>query len=125
MTGHETWKSSNDLDFPTKMARVLDLYDNPPADGRVVCVDEFGPLNLQPRTGRVWFTTRRPRRLRATYNRIQGVRHMFGALDLRTGGLYYQIRDRKRWTEFLSFLKSLRARWPDENILVIAEPDRV
>ena len=51
----KTWKASNDPDFAAKMARVLDLYDNPPADGRVVCVDEFGPLNLQPRAGRGWF----------------------------------------------------------------------
>ncbi|GAA1895646.1 hypothetical protein GCM10009716_02140 [Streptomyces sodiiphilus] len=27
----------------------LALYDTPPADGRVICVDEFGPLNLMPR----------------------------------------------------------------------------
>ncbi|MGY1976997.1 helix-turn-helix domain-containing protein, partial [Nocardia gipuzkoensis] len=31
----KTWKASNDPDFATKMARVLDLYDHPPADGRV------------------------------------------------------------------------------------------
>jgi len=31
------------------MTRILALYDNPPVDGRVLCVDEFGPLNLQPR----------------------------------------------------------------------------
>lgn len=74
------------------MARILDLYDNPPADGRVICVDEFGPLNLQPRSGRGWFTARRPRRLRATYHRTQGVRHMFGALDLRSG----HLRSRRR-----------------------------
>jgi hypothetical protein len=27
-----------------KMARVLDLYDHPPANGRVICADEFGPF---------------------------------------------------------------------------------
>ncbi|MFD4315044.1 hypothetical protein [Streptomyces sp. NPDC058548] len=31
---------------------MLELYDAPPTDGRVVCVDEFGPLNLQPRKGK-------------------------------------------------------------------------
>ncbi|MEU7479808.1 hypothetical protein AB0A63_27715 [Lentzea sp. NPDC042327] len=30
------------------MHRVLDLYDHPPADGRVICADEFGPLNWPP-----------------------------------------------------------------------------
>ncbi|WP_236567533.1 IS630 family transposase [Nocardia sp. CY41] len=106
----KTWKASNDPEFTTKMARVLDLYDHPPADGRVVCVDEFGPLNLRPRGGRGWFPKQRPARLRATYHRTQGVRHMFGALDLATGQLHYRIRDRKRWTECLAFLKSLRGR---------------
>ena len=49
-----TWKASNDPDFVVKMLRVLDLYDHPPADGRVICVDEFGPLNLLPRKGKAW-----------------------------------------------------------------------
>src|SRR5262245_22909738 len=45
----KTWKTSTDPDFIAKMHRVLDLYDHPPAGGRVICADEFGPLNLQPR----------------------------------------------------------------------------
>jgi hypothetical protein len=50
----KTWKASNDPDSTSKMRAILDLYDHPPADGRVVCVDEFGPLNLQPRPGKAW-----------------------------------------------------------------------
>lgn len=42
----KTWKASENPDFTVKKDRVLDLYDHPPADGRVVCVDEFGSLNL-------------------------------------------------------------------------------
>ncbi|MGY2023935.1 IS630 family transposase [Nocardia gipuzkoensis] len=114
-------KASNDTEFTEKLNWVLDLYDDPPGDGRVVCVDEFGPLNLQPRPGRGWFARRTPKRLRATYNRTQGVRHMFGALDLRTGQLYYRIRDRKRWTEFLDFLKPLRRRWPAQKLYLIVD----
>jgi transposase len=49
-----TWKASTDPDFIAKMQRILDLYDAPPTDARVVCVDEFGPLNLQPRKGKAW-----------------------------------------------------------------------
>ena len=62
----QTWKASTDPDFIAKMRRVLTLYDHPPADGRVVCVDEFGPLNLLPRNGKAWRSYCRPRRLRAT-----------------------------------------------------------
>ncbi|WP_245007924.1 IS630 family transposase [Nocardia nova] len=97
------------------------MYDHPPADGRVVCVDEFGPLNLQPRAGRGWYPTRRPKRLRATDHRTQGVRQLFGALDLAAGQFYYRIRDRKRWTEFRAFLQTLRARWPGEKLYVILD----
>jgi hypothetical protein len=39
----KTWKASNDPEFLPKMRRVLDLHDNPPPDGRVVCLGEFGP----------------------------------------------------------------------------------
>ena len=62
-----------------------------PEDGDpevVFCVDEFGPLNLQPRPGRQWAAVsgkgkepgRAPRpRMRATYTRTAGVRHLFAA----------------------------------------------
>jgi transposase len=117
----KTWKASNDPDFVAKMRRVLDLYDHLPADGRVVCADEFGPLNLQPRPGRTWRPIGHPARLRATYNRHHGVRHMLAALDLRTGKMLYRIRERKRWGEFLSFLKVLRARWPGQRLYLILD----
>ena len=115
----KTWKASTDPDFIAKMHRVLDLYDHPPADGRVVCVDEFGPLNLQPRHGRAWRPAGHPARLRATYRRTGGVRHMLAALDLATGQMTYRIRERKRWREFLAFLKLLRARWPGQKLYLI------
>jgi transposase len=116
-----TWKASTDPDFLAKMHRVLALYDNPPCDGRVICVDEFGPLNLQPRKGKGWRLAGRPRRLRATYNRYGGVMHMLAALDLATGKLYYRIRKRKRWREFLGLLKALRARWPGEKLYIVLD----
>ncbi|WP_245676927.1 IS630 family transposase [Nocardia acidivorans] len=117
----KTWKAGLDPEFTAKMNRILDLYDHPPAEGRVLCVDEFGPLNLQPRAGRGWFPQRKPKRVRATYHRTQGVRHLLGALDLATGKIHYRIRDRKRWMEFLGLLKSLRARWPGEKLYIVAD----
>jgi hypothetical protein len=85
----KTWKASADPDYAAKKARVEHLYAI--ADGEVAagpgdpdvvfCVDEFGPLNLQPRPGRQWArrdgTAREPgeepRRRRATYHRTHGV----------------------------------------------------
>ena len=58
----KTWKQSKDPDFEAKKNRVLELYDI--ADGKakprkgepsvVICMDEFGPLNLLPRPGKQW-----------------------------------------------------------------------
>ena len=58
----KTWKESGDPDFEAKKNRVLALYDiadvkKEPEPGDpvvVICVDEFGPLNLQPHPGRHW-----------------------------------------------------------------------
>ncbi|MFE5686774.1 hypothetical protein [Streptomyces sp. NPDC056512] len=81
----------NRPEFIAKMHCVLALYDTPPADRRVICVDEFGPLNLMPRKGKASGAGRCPGRLRATYNRHNGVRHMLAALALATGKLHYRI----------------------------------
>ena len=58
----KTWKQSRDPDFEAKKNRILHLYglmdgtdDVQDGDPEVViCVDEFGPLNLQPHPGRQW-----------------------------------------------------------------------
>ena len=76
----------------------------PSVFARVVCVDEFGPLNLLPRKGNAWRPWGKPHRQRATYTRSSGVMHMLAALDLATGKIFCRIRDRKRATEFLDLL---------------------
>ena len=45
--------------------------------------------------------------------------HMLAALDLATGKIYYRIRKRKRWREFLGLLKALRTRWPGEKLYLV------
>ena len=84
-------------------------------------VDEFGPLNLQPRPGRAWRPAGRPARLRATYRRTGGVRPILGALDLATGTMTYRIRERKRWREFQALVKLLRSRWPAGQLYVTCD----
>jgi hypothetical protein len=58
----KTFKQSKDPHFEEKKNRVLELYDI--ADGKaepapgdpevVICMDEFGPLNIMPRPGKHW-----------------------------------------------------------------------
>jgi len=47
--------------------------------------------------------------------------HMLAAFDLATGKIYYRIRKRKRWCEFLGLLKALRARWPGEKLCLVLD----
>jgi transposase len=56
----------------------------------------------------------RRRRRRATYKRTQGVRHMFGALDMNRDRLYGHVKATKNRTTFLAFYRYLRSLYPPE-----------
>jgi transposase len=116
----KTWKESTDPEFWAKYRRIRRLYRKRPTRGRRLCVDEFGPLNLQPRHGRCWMgPNKKVERLRATYHRYGGVRHFLGAYDLETGRLFGKFTKSKTWKDFLSFLRWLRRRYRKEEKLHI------
>lgn len=117
---HKTWKTSPDPEFEAKKNRILDLYANPPAGSRVICLDEFGPLNLQPRLGHGWHPMKRPARLRATFNRLSGVRHLLAAYDPSDGTMIGHLRDHKTWSETQELLNDLRTRF-DEHLIVVLD----
>ena len=125
----KTWKASKDPGYAAKKARVEHLYaiadrEAVPEAGDpeiVFCVDEFGPLNLQPHPGRQWAAVsgkgkepgRAPRpRMRATYTRKAGVRHLFAALELGEDKLFGHIKPRKARARFLEFCRYLRSLYP-------------
>jgi transposase len=127
----KTFKASNDPDFEAKKNRILELYAI--ADGRtetgpgeptvVICMDEFGPLNLQPHPGKQWAPiaagkgdpgTPRRRRRRATYKRPHGVRHLMAGYDLSTDRLYGHVVKHKNRTAFLAFARYLRSLHPPQ-----------
>jgi len=127
----KTWKASKDPHYQEKKARIEHLYaiaDRTVTPGAgdpaaVICVDEFGPLNLQPRPGRQWAAisgkTKEPgraprRRLRATYTRTKGVRHLFAAYDLAEDKMYGHIKPRKTRARFLEFCRYLRTLYPPQ-----------
>jgi transposase len=125
----KTWKASKDPRFAAKKARIEHLYaiadrEITPADGDpavVVCVDELGPLNLQPRPGRQWAAIsgkgkepgRAPRRrMRATCTRTAGVRHLLAACELGEDKLFGHIKPGKTRARFLEFCRYLRSLYP-------------
>jgi len=46
---------------------------------------------------------------------------MLAALDLASGEMFYRIRDRKRWIEFLDFLRQIRHRFPTGRLYVVLD----
>ena len=127
----KTWKASKDPHYAAKKARVEQLYAI--ADREVLpqagdpevifCVDEFGPLNLQPRPGRQWAPAsgkgkvpgRAPRRrMRATYHRTEGVRHLLAAYELGEDKLFGHVKPHKTRTRFLEFCRYLRSLYPPQ-----------
>jgi transposase len=115
----KTWKESTDPEFWPKYRRIRRLYAKRPAGGQRISIDEFGPLNLLPRHGRHYARTKHVNRLRATYNRHGGVRHLFGVYDLERNTLVGTFASRKNWETFLAFLKWLRNRYSRRKTLHI------
>ena len=132
----KTWKTSRDPDYAAKKARVEHLYaiadreviPEPGEPEVIFCLDEFGPLNLQPRPGRQWAAVsgkrkepgRAPRpRMRATYTRTEGVRHLFAALELGEDKLFGHIKPRKTRGRFLEFCRYLRTLYPPSTRIAI------
>jgi len=108
----KTWKESADPEFVPKWRAIRRLYRRPPKDGRVLCVDEFGPLNLQPRHGVCLARQGKVTRYRATYHRDLGVRHFLAYYDLKTDRLYGYVTEHKKRPDFVRFLKWVRRRHP-------------
>jgi transposase len=81
----------------------------------VICLDELGPLNLQPQPGgRGWAPRAKPKRIRATYTRPHGVRYLIAAYDVGADRLYGHIKHRKGRVEFLQFCRYIRSLYPAE-----------
>lgn len=88
----------------------------------MICIDEFGPLEIRPVGGTNWAPKAKPLRVPATYNRFHGVRYLFGAYDLTDDRLFGHMKRRKRRVEFFAFLRAVRSRYPpEERIYVVLD----
>ena len=85
----------------------------------MICFDESYPLEIRPYAGTCWAPAKNPQRLPATYTRSHGVRHLLAGYDLISDKLFGIIRHRKRFKEFMSFLKIIRRHYPNKRRLII------
>jgi transposase len=109
----KTWKESTDPLFVRKFRAIRNLYRHRPANGRRLCIDEFGPLHLIPRHGHYRKGPKQHhQRIRANYDRTKDIRHFLAFYDLETDRLYGRFTTHKTAKDFLSFLKWVRSRYP-------------
>jgi putative transposase len=107
------WKQPIDPDFEAKMAPVIDLYLNPPADGPVVCADEKTCIQALRRRFPD-LLPRRPGELRrrsVEYVR-QGTRCLTAALFVHTGTILGMVTPNRPKEVFIAFLDLLDASVP-------------
>jgi transposase len=74
----------------------------------------MGPLELRPYQGSGWYPKRQPKRLRATYKRLQGVEQFLGFYDVHADCLVGQVRKRKTHRDLLAVFARLRTCYPKE-----------
>ncbi len=112
-----TWKRSNDPNFEAKTDRIVELYALAEAgEAVVICLDEFGPLNLQPQPGGKGWAPRSQAAdgsARPTPARTASAT-MLGAYDVGHDRLYGHIKKRKGRVEFLAFCRYIRSLYPPE-----------
>jgi len=87
----------------------------------VICFDEWGPLELKPLGGTAWAAQGKPRRMRATYRRLQGVRHFLGFYDVHRDCLGGVFRRRKRIPDLLAAFRCLRRCYPRRRLVVVLD----
>jgi hypothetical protein len=86
-------------------------------------MDEFGPLNLQPRPGRQWAAVSAKAKTPAgargggcapPTTAPRGVRHLLAAYELGDDKLFGHVKPRKTRTRFLGFCRYLSSLYPLE-----------
>ena len=118
----KTWKESKDPEFQQKWQRVKALYrQNPPIDTAVLCIDEFGPIELRPYAGDHWAPEKHPQRLPATYSRHHGVRQLLAYYDVHADVLDGRVYERKRGEELLDFLQWVRERYGEKRLIIVLD----
>lgn len=116
------WLNSKDPQFQEKMARVVQLYTNPPQDGQVICVDE--KTGVQALERRYPDLPCRPGRVRGI--EFEYIRHgtvkLLAAFEVQTGRVVGQcLKGRNNSDAFIGFLARLLREYPSGKIYLVMD----
>ena len=111
---HQQFKVSNDPLFEEKLHDVVGLYLNPPEQAVVLCVDEKSSIQALDRT-QPGLPMKPGRCATMTHDyKRHGTSTLFAALDVATGKVIGECKQKHRHQEFLSFLKTVEKKTPAE-----------
>ena len=111
------FKISNDPLFQEKLEDVVGLYLNPPQNAVVFSVDEKSSIQALDRT-QPGLPMKQGKAGTMTHDyKRHGTSTLFAALNVFTGQVIGECKQRHRHQEFLSFLKTVEAQTPKEKEL--------
>lgn len=110
----KSFKVSNDPNFEEKLTDVVGLYMNPPENAAVFCVDEKSSIQALDRT-QPGLPMKKGRAGTMTHDyKRNGTSTLFAALNVFTGEVIGECKQRHRHQEFLSFLKTVEKQTPKD-----------
>ena len=117
----ETFKYSSDPDLVAKVIDVVGLYLHPPARAVVLSVDEKTQIQALDRTQPMLpLRPGQPERHTHDYKR-NGTTSLFAALEVGTGRVTNEARQRHTGGDFLAFLRLLARTYPKGQVHVILD----
>jgi transposase/transposase-like protein len=117
----ETFKYSSDPDLVAKVTDVVGLYLQPPERAIVLSVDEKTQIQALDRT-QPMLPLRPGLAARRTHDyKRNGTVSLFAALEVGTGHVTEQARDRHTGDDFLAFLRLVRRTYPAGDVHVILD----
>ena len=122
LAARKSWCESNDPNFTAKAADVVGLYVAPPAKAIVLCVDEKPSIQaLERAQGYLKLPNGRALTGQSHDYKRHGTTTLFAALEVATGKIIATHSKRRRRVEFLDFMNSVTAAFPDRKLHVILD----
>jgi transposase len=117
-----TFKVSRDPDFATKVADIVGLYLDPPVGAVVLSFDEKTQVQALERTQPL-LPISFGKTEKRTHDYVRhGTTNLFAALDVLTGNVIGRCFDRRRTTEFITFMSQVLHKYPqDKEIHVVLD----
>ena len=117
----EAFKFSTDPELVAKVSDIIGLYLRPPENAIVLCVDEKSQIQALNRTQKV-LPMQPGHDEQRTHDYVRhGTTTLFAALEIATGQVTGQCKNRHRHQEFLAFLKHVARTYPGRELHLVMD----